>query len=87
MEIEFIHTGGVPVGKIERGKISKSHNKNLVQSLIIQDSQDPDEDMEEIDIEVILLEAELRKYRKRENSDERANLSSSHEPIFKSHRW
>ena len=53
----------------------------------MQDSQDPDEDMEEIDIEVTLPEAELKKYRKRDSRNERANLSPSHEPIFKSHRW
>ena len=49
----------------------------------IKDSQDPDEDMKEIDPEGILLEAELREYWKKVDRNERDNLSPSHEPIFK----
>ena len=58
-----------------------------MQSLIMQDSQDPDEDIEDIDIKATLLEVELREQRKRESREENANLSPSHEPIFKSYRW
>ena len=40
-----------------------------------------DEDMKEIDPEGILLEAKLRKYCKKVERNERANLSSNYEPI------
>ena len=86
-EVEVTHTGRALAGKIEWGQISKSPNKNPKQSLIMQDSQDPNENMEEINIEAIPLEAELREHRKRESREENANLSPSHKPIFKSHRW
>ena len=37
MEMEFTHTGGALIGKIERSWTNKRHDKNPVQSLIMQD--------------------------------------------------
>ena len=61
IKMEFTHTGRAPAGEIKRGRTSKSHDKNPMLNLIIQDSQDPDKKM---DIEEVLLEAELREHRK-----------------------
>ena len=87
MEMEVTYTGVAPAKKNKWGQASKSYGKHPMQTLIIQDSQDPDDDMKEIDIEAKLLEIELRQQRKRKSRDKNANLSPSHEPIFKSHRW
>ena len=64
MKMEFTHTGRALAEKIEWGQTSKSHDKNLIQSLVMQDF-DPDGDMEEIDIEATLLETELKEHKKR----------------------
>ena len=80
---EITHTGEAPAEKIEIGHTSTATDKDLMQDLIMQDSQDPNEDMQEIDPEEILFEAELKEYKKRESRNERANLSPSHDPIFK----
>ena len=48
--------------EIEMGQTSKSHDQNLMQNLIMQDSQDPDKKM---DIEEVLIKADLREHRKK----------------------
>ena len=58
-----------------------------MEGLIIQDSQDPEEEMTEMDPKNILLKTELeeheRRYEKRSSRDKIANLSLNHKPIFK----
>ena len=83
----YTQTGAAPVEKNKWSQTNRNYGKDPMQSLIMQDSQDPDEDIEDIDIKATLLEVELREQRKRESREENANLSPSHEPIFKSYRW
>ena len=56
--------GETPAGKIDTSQTSIATDKDPMQDLIMEDSQDPDEDMKE-NPEEILLEAELREYRKK----------------------
>ena len=60
IEMEVIHVGAALAEKNRLGQTSRSYSKDLMQGLIVQDSQDSDDDMDEIDIEAKLLEIELR---------------------------
>ena len=59
---ELTPTETVPAGKNEIDQTSIDTDKDPMQGLIMQDSQDPNEDMKEMDPEEILLEAEWKKY-------------------------
>ena len=59
---EILHIDKAPPGGFEAGQTSTATDKNSMQDLIIQDSQDSDEDMKEMDPKGVLLEVELREY-------------------------
>ena len=60
MKMEVTCIGGARAKENGWEQTCRSHGKDQMQSLIMQDSQDPAEDMEEINIEAKLLEIELR---------------------------
>ena len=59
---EILLADGAPAGGFEASQTSTTTDRNSVQDIIMQDSQDPDEDIKEMDSEGILLEAELKEY-------------------------
>ena len=82
IEMEVTHIGPAPAKKNKWGQTSRSYGKDSMQGFIMQYSRDPNDDIQEIDIETKLLEIELRQQRKRESREKNTNLSPSHEPIF-----
>ena len=68
IEMEVTHTSVALAEKNRWGQTSRSYGKDSMQDLSCKIPKDPNEDMEEIDIEAKLLEIELRQQRKRERA-------------------